>query len=225
LSVYRFVIAAGKLDSVVACGNDKAASTKTCSPKPDKPPKTLKLKPKFMELTNLKSKVDHYKEVLKNTENYRKAWQTDTKPMILKLLESIANAVKLKAKIEEVAQLENMEAITLSLGTSKSGLSKKIEKGIELPLVKNGGTLIYQQLFNGKVMVIIQYPHIESYGQPRPPKTVAIYRPEELKEPYIIRHFEEFIQEITNWEDFDDDEPTKKIGFEMNFGSLKPETK
>ncbi|MBI1225499.1 MAG: hypothetical protein GC192_09720 [Bacteroidetes bacterium] len=178
-----------------------------------------------MELNNLKNKVEHYKEVLKNTDTYRKAWQTDTKPMILKLLQKIADDVKLKVKIEEKPQLENMEAIVLSLGTVKSGMSQKIEKGIELPLVKHNGSLIYQQLFNGKIMVIIQYPFIENYGQPRPPKTIAIYRPEELKDPYIIRHFEELVQEVTNWEDFDDDEPAKKIGFEMNFGNLKSDTK
>jgi hypothetical protein len=174
-----------------------------------------------MELTNLKNKVEHYKEVLKNTDAYRKTWHSETKEMILKLLQSIADGVKLKVKVEEKAQLENMEAVVLSLGTVKSGMAQKIEKGIELPLVKHNGNLIYQQLFNGKIMVIIQYPFIENYGQPRPPKTVAIYRPEELDEPHVIRHFEELILEVTNWEDFDDDEPAKKIGFEMNFGQLK----
>ncbi len=176
-----------------------------------------------MELNNLKNKVEHYKVVLKNTENYRKAWDSETKAMILQLLNKISNDVKLKVKIEEKPQLENLEAIVLSLGTVKSGLSKNIEKGIVLPLVKQNGSLIYQQLFNGKIIVIIQYPSIENYGQPHPPKTIAIYRPEELKEPYIIRHFEEFIQEVSNWEDFDDDEPAKKIGFDMNFGKPKTE--
>ena len=28
---------------------------------------------------------------------------------------------------------------------------------------------------------------------------------------------EDLIQEITNWEDYDDDEPNKKIGFQLNF--------
>jgi len=78
------------------------------------------------------------------------------------------------------------------------------------------------QLFNGKVIVIINYPFIEGYGQPQPPKTVAIYRPEELKEPFFVRHLEEFITEVYNWEDYDDDEKpgaerNQKIGFKLNF--------
>ncbi len=171
----------------------------------------------------MKRKVDFYKDVLTNTENYRKAWQLELKNLIINILQDIAKQVELPVKVEERVQMENLEAVVLSLGTVKSGMYQKIEHGIEVPLVKQSGSLIYQQLFNGKVIVLIQYPYIENYGQPRAPKTIAIYRPEELKEPYLLRHFEDFIHEITTWEDYDDDEPSKKIGFEMNFGTLNPE--
>ena len=67
--------------------------------------------------------------------------------------------------------------------------------------------------------MLLNYPFIENYGKPRPPKTIAIYRPEELREPYFIRHMEEFMQEVTNWEDYDDDEPNQRIGFQLNFGA------
>jgi hypothetical protein len=176
-----------------------------------------------MELFNLKRKVELYKEVLANTEHYRERWKADLKPMIVNLLQTMAEEVELKIKVEEKVQMENLEAVVMSLGTTKSGMFQKLENGIEMPLIRHGGSLIYQQLFNGKVIVMIQYPFIENYGQPRQPKTIAIYRPEELKEPYFIRHFEEFVHEITSWEDFDDDEPTKRIGFEMNFGKPKKE--
>ncbi len=177
----------------------------------------------LMELFNLKRKVELYKEVLANTESYRERWKTDLKPMIVNLLQTMANEVDLKVKLEEKVQMENLEAVVMSLGTSKSGMFQKLENGIEMPLIRHGGSLIYQQLFNGKIIVLIQYPFIQNYGEPRQPKTIAIYRPEELKEPYFIRHFEEFVHEITSWEDYDDDEPTKRIGFEMNFGKPKVE--
>lgn len=176
-----------------------------------------------MELFNLKRKVDLYKEVMANTESYRKKWQDELKGMIIGLLQKMADEVDLKVKIEEKVQMENLAGVVMSISPSKSGIYQKLENGIEMPLVRHGGSLIYQQLFNGKIIVIIQYPFIENYGQPRPPKTIAIYRPEELKEPYFVRHFEEFMHELTAWGDYDDDEPTKKIGFEMNFGALKQE--
>ncbi|MBI5914314.1 MAG: hypothetical protein HY842_02990 [Bacteroidetes bacterium] len=174
------------------------------------------------ELNNLKRKVQQYKEVLANTENYRLAWKEHLKSQIINMLEALAKEVELPARVEERSTMENMETIILSLGAVKSGMFHKIDQGLEMPVVKHNGSLVYQQLFNGKIIVFVQYPFIENYGEPRPPRTIAIYRPEELQEPFILRHFEEFISEITAWEDYDDDEPAKKIGFEMNLGGIKP---
>lgn len=111
------------------------------------------------------------------------------------------NYTGLEAKLEERTDMENLEAIVLSLGEAKSGMYQKVNEDIHRHLIKHNGSLIYQQLFNGKIIVLINYPFIESYGKPRPPKTIAIYRPEELKDPFFLRHLEEFITEITNWED------------------------
>ena len=175
------------------------------------------------ELFNLKRKVAHYKEVLANTEHYRQVWKESLKDDIIRLLEKVCQEIDLTPRIELRPNLENLQAIALSLGVSQSGMFQKIDHGVDVHLIKQNGALIYQQLFNGKVIVLVQYPFIENYGQPREPKTIAIYRPQELKEPFIIRHLEEFLQEVTAWEDYDDDEPNKRIGFELNFGGVKPE--
>ena len=43
---------------------------------------------------------------------------------------------------------------------------------------------------------------------------MEILRPHELRQEYIIRHMEEFLNEVTQWEDYDDDLPEKSvIGF------------
>ena len=112
--------------------------------------------------------------------------------------------------------VENLEAIVISLGQTKSGLYEQVNPDVQRHLIKDNGALIYQQLFNGKVVVMIVYPAIDGYGQPQQPKTLAIYRPEEIKPPFIIRHMEEFVKEITNWEDYDDDDqPIQKIGYRV----------
>ena len=170
------------------------------------------------DLFNLQRKVNQYKEVLQNTRDYRGVWGEELKSTIKNTLAEISSSVGLEAKIDERSDMENLEAIVFSLGNVKSGMYQHVGEGIKRHLIKHNGSLIYQQLFNGKVIVLIQYPYIENYGQPRPPKTIAIYRPEELKPPYFQRHLEEFITDITNWEDYDDDEPNKRIGFQLNFG-------
>lgn len=169
------------------------------------------------DLISLHNKVKRYQEVLGNTLNYRKDWDEELKSFILNELKKLTNEVNLDCKIDVKDQIRNLETIVLSLGVSKSGIAEKIDDDTHKAMIKSNGALIYQQLFNGKVQVMIAYPHIEGYGQPAPPKIIAIYRPNEIKEPFIVRHLEDFLKEITNWEDFDDDDPptSKPIGFNM----------
>lgn len=170
------------------------------------------------DLSNLKRKVALYKEILGNTTTYREAWKNGLKERILNQIKAINQETGLEAEIEQKEDLENLEAIVLSLGQTKSGIFEKVNPEVHRHLIKHNGGLVYQQLFNGKIMVMITYPVIEGYGQPRPPMTLGIYRPEELKPPFILRHMEEFIKEVTHWEDYDDDEPSQQaIGFNMNF--------
>jgi len=169
------------------------------------------------EVRNLVRKVKKYREVIENTLEYRKAWKENLKNEIIEDLEEMIELSGLDAKVISKTQIENLEAVVLTLGQSKSGLFHKVNDEIDRHMIKHNGSLLYQQLFNGKIMVMINYPYIENYGKPHQPKTLAIYRPEELKKPYLVRHMEEFISEITLMEDFDDDEPNQKIGFELNF--------
>lgn len=174
---------------------------------------------------SLQRKVERYKEVLQNTQRYREMWKSGLKQTIVEELKALAEAGKLNCEIEERNEVENLEAVVLSLGHSESGLGEPVGGDLRRDLIKQNGSLVYQQLFNGKILVLINYPYIEKYGQPQPPKTIAIYRPEELKEPYFIRHIETFVVDMTAWEDYDDDapEPNQRIGFKMNFEEeLKP---
>ncbi|MEE9437885.1 MAG: hypothetical protein V3V14_02725 [Saprospiraceae bacterium] len=167
-----------------------------------------------LDLGTLVSKATKYKTVLKNTEDYRKKWPKKMKPLIIKTLKDILKQTEIKAKIEEQDKIENLEAIILDLGRSASGISENLEAtDIKRAMIKNNGALIYQQLFNGKVMIMTMAPYIEGYGEAKPPKPLEILRPEELTHSFIIRHVELFLKEITEWEDYDDDEPTAKNAF------------
>ena len=174
-----------------------------------------------MDTGSLLVKAKAYKSVLENTQKYRQAWHDEIKPLLLKNLEFILKEIEVKAEIKEVNNIENLEAIILDLGKSSSGISESLEDtGIKRTMVKMNGALIYQQLFNGKVMVMISSPHIDGYGEPKPPRSLEILRPDELKEPFVVRHVELLLKEITEWEDFDDDQPQKSsIGFNpIGFG-------
>lgn len=171
------------------------------------------------DFVNLARRVERYREVLENTRKYREIWNTQLRDEIVAQLTRICKEGGLSASVEVRSDIENLSAIVLSLGDGSSGLGETVAPSIRRELVKHNGSLVYQQLFNGKILVMINLPFIEKYGQQQQPKQVAIYRPEELKEPYFVRHLETFVDEITKWEDYDDDRPddNQRIGFKLNF--------
>ncbi|WP_235299652.1 hypothetical protein [Portibacter marinus] len=165
------------------------------------------------DLIKIQQKVKKYHEILENTKQYRKDWHDGLKELIMKTLKNISSKTGLDAEIEVQDKVENMELIVFNLGRTTSGISEKVDETVKRPMIKSNGALIYQQLFNGKVLVMESLPHIEGYGDPRPPKTIEILRPDELKKPFIYRHMEIFLKDVTDWEDYDDDEPQQKAGF------------
>lgn len=174
------------------------------------------------ELFNLQRKVESYKQILANTVQYRQVWHDSLRDEIMDHLTRLSEMAGLNGFVEEREELVNLGAVVFSLGDEKSGMAREVAGNIRRDLIKHNGSLIYQQLFNGKILVLMNYPYIESYGQPAPPRTIGIYRPEELKAPFFVRHLETFVQEITFWEDYDDDhngsaQDNQRIGFKMNF--------
>lgn len=164
-------------------------------------------------IANLKKRVAVYNDILTNTKNYRTAWNTSLRKNIIDTLKKYATEVGLDFKIEITKSFKNLEAITFSLKKENSGIYEIVNRKTKIPIIKFNGMLAYQQLFNGKINVLIIYPVLEGLMQQKPPKQIAIYRPEEISEAFLIMHLEELVKEITEWEDFDDDEHIATIGF------------
>jgi len=174
-----------------------------------------------MDFSGLNSKVTSYNSIRKNTVEYRKAWGKSIKPMLKKNLKKAIADLGLKASIEEKQEMGNLEAVILNLGQEDSGISQKVGM-VSRPLIRQNGMLVYQQLFNGKIVILVVPPSVEGIGQPQPPKNIEILRPEELQETFIPRHLEILLSTVTEWEDYDDDEP-KRIGFSHTFNQAPKE--
>ncbi len=172
----------------------------------------------MQDLMSLKNKVRKYEEIRQNTQTYRDAWHNSLKNSLIELLKKTCAEVGLEATVEVRSQVQNLEAVVLSLGKVHSGIYEALENEMKRQFVRANGMLVYQQLFNGKIIVMVMPPYIEGIGEPQPSKMIAIYRPEELQPPFIIRHLEEFVRDITEWEDYDDDEKQpQKIGFNVGY--------
>jgi hypothetical protein len=176
------------------------------------------------ETPTLASRVASYKAVLENTATYRKAWHDMVKPLLLDSLNTTLKEVGLTAEVKVQEKLQNLEAVVVDLGKTSSGISEVIENsGVHRTMIKNNGALIYQQLFNGKIMVMVLPPSIEGYGEPKAPRSLEILRPHELNPSLLNKHLETLLKEVIDWEDYDDDEPSKQnIGFNP-IGYIKEE--
>ena len=178
------------------------------------------------DYNGLISKVQRYQAILANTLAYRERWSKQLKALIVSELENMLKVTGLHGTIETSDKIRHLEYVILSLGSEESGISEIISEKVDKPLIKHNGSLVYQQLYNGKIQVMIGYPYIEGFGEPRPAKVIAIYRPEEVKTPFLVRHMEDFIKEFSAWEDFDDDDQAiPKIGFNLqNIPTTNPPT-
>jgi hypothetical protein len=177
-----------------------------------------------MNYTALKSKVAKYLKIKQNTHDYRDQWKAGKKKLVIDTLQGIINNTNLEAEIDIKDDVDNLEVIMFNLGRTKSGIREKLQGEEYRTVVRNNGLLVYQQLFNGKLVVLIVQPFLEGYGEPQQPKTLEILRPDEINEGYIVRHVEELLNELTNWEDYDDDQPAPPpIGFNTQFQMTEDE--
>lgn len=177
-----------------------------------------------IESKSIRDSIQKYRQILENTAQYRTQWTAETKNMIASIIQEQLDAVKLpNAQVVLRENVENLEAVVLDLGRTSSGIIEKLDdSGILRQMLKSNGSLFYQQLYNGKIIAMMLRPFIEGYGQPQPPINLEILRPDEITKSTILRHLEIFFNDITSWEDFDDDAQRSNIGFNpIGFNTAK----
>ncbi len=176
-----------------------------------------------MDYSKLKNKVKSLNEVLNNTKEYRKEWDNGLRDKIINTLEEINKEGNVNAEIDIYDQLYGLEAVSFTLGKEESGIYEVVNDEVKQPLLRMNGLLMFQQMFNGKISIWVNYPYINGVGEPKPPRMLEIVRPHELKEVNILRYVEMLIDDVREWEDYDDDEPAShhNIGFTHKAASIK----
>lgn len=166
--------------------------------------------------TAIKEKAAKYKTLLGTVDAYRTDWEKKLKKFIIKESKAILAATEIEADVDSESTVHGLEAITIKLGMRKSGIYQKMDSGEKKAIWKDYGSLIFGQLFNGKVQVWMTYPILEGLMEPKQPRMIGIYAPPEFNDALILSNIEFFINELIAWEDYDDDAPTDKpktIGF------------
>lgn len=168
------------------------------------------------DFSALSTKVAKYHQILQNTKSYRKAWDDSIKVRIRDFIRTFIDETDIAGDIEVRKDLRNLESILFTLGVEPSGIYEPVSDQFRKQLYKSNGMLVFQQLYNGKIIIMIAFPHIEEVAKPKQPKTLEIIRPEELTDEFMLRYLDSFLTEIIEWEDYDDDMP-QTIGFNKSF--------
>ncbi|MFT4566894.1 MAG: hypothetical protein ACI9FN_001855 [Saprospiraceae bacterium] len=169
--------------------------------------------------TAIKQRALKYKEMLQQVVGFRNTWEEGLKDFVKSNAEAVLKHTDTTAQIEIEERFENLESITISLGKSISGIAENVDENTKRNIVKDKGSLVYSQLFNGKVQAWMTYPIIEGLMQPKEPKMIGIYSPPEFNEDLILSNFDDFFKELIEWENYDDDQPghaVTRIGFGVN---------
>jgi len=176
--------------------------------------------------TAIKDRASKYTEILDQVVNFRDAWGAGLKKQIQETTEEILEHTNVAAQLEIEERFENLESITVSLGKAISGIAENVDGVNKRTIIKDKGSLIFSQLFNGKVQAWMTYPLIEGLMQPKQPKMIGIYAPPEFNDQLILSIFDSFFKELIDWENYDDDQPgqaVNRIGFGMQQGLEDPE--
>jgi hypothetical protein len=145
--------------------------------------------------TKITAAFQDYCTAVKRTGERQVSWNTNTKELIFRTLSALSADMKpLKAVKQE--SISNFDTVCLGFRPTPTSIVVREGEGAK-GLVKMGGYLFYSQVFNGKVLVGISYPCVETLQDPAPNKGLALLDPEEITKEKIFEHVEHFLKELT----------------------------
>jgi len=139
--------------------------------------------------------------------------------MIFRTLSELSVDLKPLQAIKE-GSVRNFDTVCLGFRPTPTNIVLR-EGTVTRGLVKMGGYLFYSQVYNGKILVGISYPHVETLQDARPNKGLALLDPEEITEEKIFEHVEHFLKELTKDESSPSMEEELQRHRSFGFGSFK----
>ena len=153
-----------------------------------------------MKLEHLEERVNEYNNSIQNLLDKRLLWQRETKNLILNTLHRVVNTYPIGWKVQHLNWIHTTEAVNI---TFESFPEKFADKSAQLPAFNllPGGALIFSQLYNGDIDIIVVFPLTENW-MPAEKDIVelGIYSPSEITESLILEKVGEFIKDFIKWE-------------------------
>lgn len=152
------------------------------------------------EFLKAKESMEKYKQQHEKLQKRRETWNLITRDTIKNSLQNITSTLKLEWSVDTATKNKNFQAVSVSVGTIPFGIM--IDNSI---VTMSGASLLYSQLFNGKILVLVFFPTLSDLVEKKQPTDLGTFEPEDINEELIESHFAKFFDFLTLWED----DPTK----------------
>lgn len=162
-----------------------------------------------MTIDHLEERIKDYTLSLEKVLQKKREWESSARPCILRTLEEIRDKFPIGWTVQQFNWMWYNEAVNITFKTLPEGLEHLAKGSGDGELIK-GGALVFSQLHNGDVSVMVLFPFIDTVSADSGTLDLGTYRPEEISEKLVIEKVDEFLKEMIRWEV---PTPRDKIGF------------
>jgi len=152
-----------------------------------------------MKIEHLEEHVNDYKTSIRTVVDKKTIWQTKTKYLIKKTLNSICNQYAIGWKVQELNWMGTNEAVNITFDSFPKEL---IDCTNQIPTYQfiQGGALIFSQSYSGDVHTFILFPYVEQIPIENSSIELELHNPNLITEKLIIEKVDEFLKEMIKWE-------------------------
>lgn len=152
-----------------------------------------------MKIEHLEERINDYKISIQTVVEKKIYWETNTKKLLLKTLNSVVKQYDIGWRVQELSWINTNEAINITFDSFPPDL---IEKTNQLPTYQfiQGGALVFSQSYNGDINVFMLFPLPDLVTENESDTDLSTYSPHKLTEKIIFEKIDEFLKKMIEWE-------------------------
>lgn len=148
-------------------------------------------------IEDLTSAIKNFNESIVNVKIRREKWNNELREMIKTILSEVTIECT-SLHLEEDSEIENFDFISVSFQRIPSGIMERTSNGFTNYALQ-GGTLSFNQRYNGQILVVHVSPYVENITRPDPIKILEILNPDQITSDKILQLCIDFIVSETLW--------------------------
>ena len=152
-----------------------------------------------MKIEHLEERINDYKASIQTVVEKKIYWETNTKKLLLKTLNSVVKQYDIGWRVQELSWINTNEAVNITFDSFPPDL---ITKTNLLPTYQfiQGGALVFSQSYSGDINVFMLFPLPDLLTETESDTDLATYSPQKLTEKIILEKIDEFLKKMIEWE-------------------------